>query len=428
MKKRYWVGAMLVFALFFGGSWVNAAENQYVNDHAHVLTDKTMQQIQTINDKTFAKLPGHPRLAVETYRHVPGDDDVAAFRAKRFEQLGIGNDDWDNGLYFVMATQDRKYGLEVGYGLESALPDATKSLIVTELAKDRLRAGKYDAAMRIVVRNIADTLVKNQSTIMTPADIAAQKAAAKRHRLLMYAVVAVLLAGLVFLIGRHRRFKRALQAALTDAHMPLFGGLPQAEQERYRSALHAPWWRAFPSDAAAYLRDDFAKYVQWHLPDMLLRLRPSAPTPLFAYASVDLDEPTDTIVNAPDLPALLQQVQPAVVEQLAPYARYLPAFQAWRKNLLLKDKQDVWREFTENVHPEDRALLAEEAAQVATFEAIRRHLAGEDAGNLDLAVLPVWVDRDYGTVTTSSDDHDDFGSGDGFGGGDSGGGGFDGGW
>ncbi|WP_390405390.1 TPM domain-containing protein [Lacticaseibacillus jixiensis] len=427
MKKRYWVGAMLALVLFFGGNRVNAAENQYVSDHANVLTDKTRQQIQTINDKTFAKLPGHPRLAVETYRHVPGDD-VAAFKAKRFEQLGIGDDDWDNGLYFVLATQDHKYGLEVGYGLESALPDATKSQIVTELAKGRLQAGKYDAAMRIIVRNIAATLVQNKSAIMAPADIAAQKAAAKRHRLLMYAVVAVPLAGLVFLIGRHRRRKRKLQAALTDAHMPLFGGLPQAEQERYRHALHAPWWRAFPSDVDVYLRADFAEYIQWHLAEIVLRMRPDAPTPLFAYASVDLDEPVDTIVNAPDLPALLQQVQPAVTEQLAPYARYLPAFQAWRKNLLLQDKQDVWREFTENVHPEDQALLAEEAAQVATFEAIRRHLAGEDASNLDLAVLPVWVDRDYGTVDTTSDDHDDFGSGDGFGGGDSGGGGFDGGW
>ena len=46
-------------------------------------------------------------------------------RVRAFEQCKLGRKGVDDGLLLVVAKDDRRVRIEVGYGLEGAIPDAT---------------------------------------------------------------------------------------------------------------------------------------------------------------------------------------------------------------------------------------------------------------------------------------------------------------
>ncbi|WP_461212791.1 TPM domain-containing protein [Lacticaseibacillus sp. GG6-2] len=432
MRKYWWLIALMI-GLIGGTQQVQASENRYVYDHADVLSPATEKKIETINTRDFAKLPGHPVLAVEIYKRIPGNEDTADYKVKRFEQLGIGRQDWDNGLYFVMATQTHKYGFATGYGLESALPDAEADNIVTPHVKTQLRAGNYDTAVSAIVGNIRHRLIANKSNIMTPADIKAKQAAHRRNVMLMWLIAVVIVLIPIFLVWRHKRRRKRLLQAFTGgigANLPLYLAMTPGRRKQYRRNLAAPWFAAMPKDLEAWVRRDFMAYVRANLADLVAGAKPTAPEPLFVYGMVaeeDLRDYDEAGLQAPTLAAYLTVIESTVALAVDPLRQYLKAFGEWAKHVSLTNQQAVWAEFAANVSPADATKLAKPEAQQLVFATILAYLNGQDVSDTDWALMPMWVQSGYDTPI-STDDHDDFGSGDGFGGGDTGGGGFDGGW
>lgn len=70
----------------------------------------------------------------------------------------LGRGDVDDGVLFLVAKDDRALRLEVGYGLEGALPDAIANRIVEDIVVPRFREGDFaggvnagiDAMIRVV--------------------------------------------------------------------------------------------------------------------------------------------------------------------------------------------------------------------------------------------------------------------------------------
>jgi uncharacterized protein len=96
-------------------------------------------------------------------------EDVAV---KLFELWGIGKKNKDNGLLLLWSTSDRRVRVEVGYGLEGALPDGKVGAILDSYLIPRFKAGDFDRgildgvdALLRVARNepIELTSVKSQS-------------------------------------------------------------------------------------------------------------------------------------------------------------------------------------------------------------------------------------------------------------------------
>lgn len=87
-------------------------ELQYLNTRLKSFNDTTSNQV------VFLMIPSLEGDALEdfTYR-------VA-------KENRIGDEKKDNGILFFVAKNDRKIRIEVGYGLEGALPDATTSYII----------------------------------------------------------------------------------------------------------------------------------------------------------------------------------------------------------------------------------------------------------------------------------------------------------
>lgn len=59
------------------------------------------------------------------------------------EAWKIGKRGMDNGVLLLIAKEEKKIRLEVGYGLEGSIPDATARRIVSEVIAPRFKSGKF---------------------------------------------------------------------------------------------------------------------------------------------------------------------------------------------------------------------------------------------------------------------------------------------
>ncbi|MEB0075247.1 TPM domain-containing protein, partial [Pseudomonas sp. CCI1.4] len=57
---------------------------------------------------------------------------------------GIGQKDKNNGALLIIARDDRKLRIEVGYGLEDRLTDAQSSVIINQVITPAFKAGNYN--------------------------------------------------------------------------------------------------------------------------------------------------------------------------------------------------------------------------------------------------------------------------------------------
>src|SRR5690625_7938763 len=59
-----------------------------------------------------------------------GDEDLESYALRVFEQWGVGRRSIDDGVLVLVAVDDRKMRIEVGYGLEGAVPDVVAGRII----------------------------------------------------------------------------------------------------------------------------------------------------------------------------------------------------------------------------------------------------------------------------------------------------------
>ena len=82
---------------------------------------------RSIEDQTTAQVAV---LTIETI----GERTIEEFANEAFRQFGIGSEKEDNGVLLVIAMNERKIRIEVGYGLECRIPDGKAGRILDEYA------------------------------------------------------------------------------------------------------------------------------------------------------------------------------------------------------------------------------------------------------------------------------------------------------
>ena len=85
-------------------------------------------------------------MAVVVIRSLDGLS-VEEAAVKLFELWGIGKKDKDNGLLLLWSTGDRRVRVEVGYGLEGALPDGKVGAILDTYVIPKFKAGDFDQGL-----------------------------------------------------------------------------------------------------------------------------------------------------------------------------------------------------------------------------------------------------------------------------------------
>lgn len=93
------------------------------------------------------------QIVVVTFPSLEGEV-LEDFSIRLAEQWKIGQKGKDNGVILLIFKEDRKVRIEVGYGLEGALPDATAKLIIENEIVPRFREGKFDEGVEKAVQAI----------------------------------------------------------------------------------------------------------------------------------------------------------------------------------------------------------------------------------------------------------------------------------
>ncbi|MGD8990943.1 MAG: TPM domain-containing protein [Desulfobacterales bacterium] len=112
-----------------------------VNDTAAMLSAATRQQLEDVlarleqTDSTQIVVLIIPSL---------GGEVLEEFSIKVVDQWKIGQKDLDNGALLIIAKNDRKIRIEVGYGLEGSLTDLMAGRIIRNVIVPHFKAGNFD--------------------------------------------------------------------------------------------------------------------------------------------------------------------------------------------------------------------------------------------------------------------------------------------
>jgi uncharacterized protein len=127
----------------------------YVSDFAHVLSPQAIARIDHLCSQ-LDHSQANTQIAIVTVRTLDGDD--SADYANRLEESWkIGRKGSDKGILILLAVQDHKRRIDVGYGLEGILPDAKVGDIGRAMVP-YLRASDFDSAMTLAVAQLAQPI------------------------------------------------------------------------------------------------------------------------------------------------------------------------------------------------------------------------------------------------------------------------------
>jgi uncharacterized protein len=76
-----------------------------------------------------------------------GDETIEQYAIRVAEQWRLGREGVDDGALLLVARDDRALRIEVGYGLEGAMPDAIANRIVEDIVVPRFRLGEFAAGV-----------------------------------------------------------------------------------------------------------------------------------------------------------------------------------------------------------------------------------------------------------------------------------------
>lgn len=89
-------------------------------------------------------------------------EDIAQFGIRVAEQWKIGRDRIDDGVILIVAKNDRALRIEVGYGLEGAIPDAVAKRVIAETITPHFKAGDFNGGIEAGVQQLMG-LIRGES-------------------------------------------------------------------------------------------------------------------------------------------------------------------------------------------------------------------------------------------------------------------------
>lgn len=127
----------------------------YVWDGIGKLSSQNVQEMSTIASQ-LSKRDG-AEVAVCLVDNMGGLT-VEDYSIKLAQKWKVGKKGKNNGIILLVAKQERKIRIEVGYGLEGVLPDAKAGNIISQIISPRLKSGDWDGGIRAGFNEIVKSI------------------------------------------------------------------------------------------------------------------------------------------------------------------------------------------------------------------------------------------------------------------------------
>lgn len=175
----------------------NLKPQGYVNDFAGVLGAPAKEKLAALCAEVDRKAGA--QIAVVTIASLGGEP-VEQFSIDLATQWGIGPKQKDRGVLILLAPNDRKYRVEVGYGLEPILPDGKVGGFGREMVP-WLQRNDYGGALTLLTERIASVIAADRGVTLDTAVGAPPPSRARGNSFFSMSSIVWLLLLVVFLFS-----------------------------------------------------------------------------------------------------------------------------------------------------------------------------------------------------------------------------------
>jgi uncharacterized protein len=150
----------------------------WVNDFAGVISYEYQDRLTALASEVKTKTGSE--LTIVTVETV-GEMSVEEYASRLFEKWGVGERGKDNGVLFLLALEERKVRIEVGYGLEGILPDITSGQIRDTYILPDFRSGNYGSGFYKGMAAAASIIAEDAGVRLTGSPAVVQRPPSSRQ-------------------------------------------------------------------------------------------------------------------------------------------------------------------------------------------------------------------------------------------------------
>lgn len=138
----------------------------YINDYVGIMEENDIQTILSIGQELEKKTSAEATIVIiNSTEGLP----IENYANHLFRTWGIGQKEKDNGLLLLVALDDHAWRVEVGRGLEGAIPDLLSHEIMTSLAAPAFQKGNYSQGLASAYNAFATTIAKEYNVSLEQA-------------------------------------------------------------------------------------------------------------------------------------------------------------------------------------------------------------------------------------------------------------------
>jgi len=171
---------------------IPAHPSQYVVDLAGVIAADQEARLNALLRDLEAKTTD--QVVVLTINSLEGEP-IESFSHQTAVKWGLGKKGKDNGVLITVAVKDRKYRIEVGYGLEGPLPDSLVGSIGRQYLVPHFKKGDFAGGIVAAV-----TAIINKITGGAGAEVTPPTEEEGSNRIILLLVILAVIAGPIILI------------------------------------------------------------------------------------------------------------------------------------------------------------------------------------------------------------------------------------
>ena len=160
----------------------------YVNDFAGVMTSADKRAVDELAVALKAKTGAE--IAVVTVKSFAPYATIEDFSIALAQSWGVGEKGKDTGVLLILAMAERDVRIEVGYGLEGAIPDSVAGRILDTAVIPAFRKDDFSGGLAEGSRAIAAYVLKEKGVTLDGYDI--PEAAETAHSPSFFSIILVL--------------------------------------------------------------------------------------------------------------------------------------------------------------------------------------------------------------------------------------------